>query len=58
MAKLKMNLVRMFSVVMASIAGLASTTVVADDEPKAAGEEAADKASGSLSAGAIAAAVA
>ena len=58
MAKLKMTLGRIFTIIIASITGLASTSVVADEEPKAAGEGASEKASGSLSAGAIAAAVA
>ena len=58
MAKLKMTITRMFTLLVASLTGLASTSVVADDEPKTAGKDAAKSASGSLSAGAIAAAVA
>ena len=53
-----MTLSRMFTLLIASLTGLYSNSVIADDEPKTAGEQASQKASGSLSAGAIAAAVA
>ena len=60
MAKLKMNLTRFLTLIIASLTGVASTDAIAQDDPKpkAAGEKAAKKASGQLSAGAIAAAVA
>ncbi|MDB9783814.1 hypothetical protein OAB51_02690, partial [Gammaproteobacteria bacterium] len=56
MAKLKNK----FSYLLALVAPIFSTSVIADDEPTETGskEEAAEKASGTLSAGAIAAAVA
>ena len=60
MAKLNFTLKRFFSFGYAFMAGLISTGLSAADaeDPKAAGEEAAEKAKGTLSAGAIAAAVA
>ena len=40
MAKLKMTLSRLFTIMIASITGMVSTAATADEEPKAAGEAA------------------